>query len=627
LHDITARKRAEEALRESERKLKTLFEILPVGVSILDAERKIAYVNPALERILDISREGLFKGDHKSRRYLRPDGTLMAAEEFASVRAIKEQRAVHYVETGVVKEDGNVVWTDVSAVPVAFPDWKVVVVTSDITDRRRAEETLRESEEKFAKAFRASPNLMSITTLDGRIIDVNDAYCALASYSREELVGKSVLDFNVWADPEQRKAMVEQVRREGRARDLYVSLRTKSGEIRLLHFAAESIAIGGEQCLICVAKDVTEYRLAEEALRESERKYRELFENAREAIMTVDLEGRITDINKLVEEYGFKREELIGKRLFDFVPEYDRARAISDFDVLVGGNMVHGEMDVVTPKGIFTVEYRDNPIVRAGEVVGVQAILTDITERKKTEKELLDYQAKLKALAAELTLTEEHQRQRIAADIHDHVSQPLAISKMKLETLRGSAGKRIGEELKSVCGLLAQTIDEMRTLTFDLSSPILHELGLEQALREYLTECIENKHGIHTEFEDDGRPKPLDNDVRSLLFRDVRELLVNVVKHAEAKQVRVSVRRDGSMIRITVEDDGVGFDPVAAVSLTGKTGCFGLFSIRERLEDVGGHLEIDSSPGHGCKVTITAPLKRKEVTGGREKTTHKKKRN
>jgi len=170
--DITERQRAEEALRESERKLKTLFEILPVGISILDAERKIVYGNSALEKILDIPREGLFRGNYARRTYLRPDGTSMPAEEFASTRAIKERRAVHDVETGVVKEDDTVIWTSVSAVPVAFPDWKVVIVTSDITERREAQEKLKETLGKLQLSLRGIIQVIS------RIVEMRDSYTA-----------------------------------------------------------------------------------------------------------------------------------------------------------------------------------------------------------------------------------------------------------------------------------------------------------------------------------------------------------------------------------------------------------------------------------------------------------------
>jgi diguanylate cyclase (GGDEF)-like protein/PAS domain S-box-containing protein len=137
--DVTDRKRAEQALLEREMKLSKLFEILPVGISILDAEGNVTFTNPALKNILDISDEGLLKGTYTNRKYLRNDGTFMPVDELVSVRALKENREIADVETGVIKEDGSIVWTDVNAVPVNFRDWKVVMVTSDITERKHAE--------------------------------------------------------------------------------------------------------------------------------------------------------------------------------------------------------------------------------------------------------------------------------------------------------------------------------------------------------------------------------------------------------------------------------------------------------------------------------------------------------
>ena len=143
VRDITERKRADEASREREKKISTLFEILPVGISILDAARKISYVNPALETMLGLSEEVLQKKVYENRKYLDSAGAPMPADGFASAQALKNNQVIRNVETGVVKEDGSVIWTNVSAVPVDFPDWKIVVVTSDITERKRAEEEIR----------------------------------------------------------------------------------------------------------------------------------------------------------------------------------------------------------------------------------------------------------------------------------------------------------------------------------------------------------------------------------------------------------------------------------------------------------------------------------------------------
>jgi len=127
---------------------------------------------------------------------------------------------------------------------------------------------------------------------------------------------------------------------------------------------------------------------------------------------------------------------------------------------------------------------------------------------------------------------------------------------------------------------------------------------------EWLTEQTQHRRGILSYFEDDGQPKPLDDDIRVLLFQAVRELLVNVAKYAQAQSVKVTTRRDGGDIRIIVEDDGVGFAPPSiGYQWSGMKG-FGLFSIRERLDHIGGHLEIKSELGHGTQVTLVAPLKR-----------------
>ena len=247
----------------------------------------------------------------------------------------------------------------------------------------------------------------------------------------------------------------------------------------------------------------------------------------------------------------------------------------------------------------------------------VNAYGLDITERKQAEEKLLDYQEQLKQLASQLTLAEESERHRIATELHATIGQSLVVSKLQLDTLRASApSAEIAKKLGEVCETLNETIQGMRSLTFDLSSPILYELGFEKAVAEWLIERIQQKHDIATEFEDDGQPKPLDEDIRVFLFRDVRELLLNVIKHARAKKVKVSVRRVGRQIHVGVEDDGWGFDPAKVRATAVRKGGFGLFSIRERLEQIGGELEIDSAPGHGTKVTLVAPLKQDQINDG-----------
>jgi signal transduction histidine kinase len=162
--------------------------------------------------------------------------------------------------------------------------------------------------------------------------------------------------------------------------------------------------------------------------------------------------------------------------------------------------------------------------------------------------------------------------------------------------------------LDEVRQLIDESLQQTRSLVFQLSPPVLYELGLEQAI-EWLAEQMQQRHGLHTEFHRDRDPKPLDEEVSIVLFQAVRELLLNVAKHAQATCAAVTIARENGSVRVTVDDDGIGFHPDDALSLAGGPRGFGLFNIRERLELLGGRLEIASSPERGTSAVVTAPLK------------------
>jgi len=249
----------------------------------------------------------------------------------------------------------------------------------------------------------------------------------------------------------------------------------------------------------------------------------------------------------------------------------------------------HDELEV-------RVEQRTAELAKA-----IEELQNEISERKTAQE-------KLRYLAKELTLAEERLRRRIATDVHDHIGQNLAISKIKLESLRETTSSpELTASLEEICQLIAQIIESSRSLTFELSPPVLYELGFEAAV-EWLVRHARQKHGLSTDFKSDGRPKPLSDDIRVLLFQAVRELLVNVAKHAQARNATVSTRKVGNQIQVTVEDDGVGFDTSKISSRDYKTSGFGLLSIRERLRSIGGRFEIDSKPGRGTRVTLTAQI-------------------
>jgi len=233
----------------------------------------------------------------------------------------------------------------------------------------------------------------------------------------------------------------------------------------------------------------------------------------------------------------------------------------------------------------------------------------DMARRKKAEEKLRDYHAKLKSLAKASWLTEERERRRISHGLHDDIGQKLAVAKLDLlSSLQGDISPETAESIKKVCSEIEIVIGSVRSFTFELSNPVLTELGLEAAIERHLSGEIRNKHGIKFELNKCGQLARLDEDISMCLFRSTRELLNNVVRHSHAKNVTVSVDKTEEDIIITVSDDGVGFDPEAISSKIDDKGGFGLFSIREQVESFSGQLKIESKPGHGSKFTIIMPL-------------------
>lgn len=227
----------------------------------------------------------------------------------------------------------------------------------------------------------------------------------------------------------------------------------------------------------------------------------------------------------------------------------------------------------------------------------------------QNERDLTELSGKLRSLSSELLLTEERERRRIAVDLHDRIGHALANVKMQLGALReGVSGKENHEYIHRISDLIDQSIQDTQSLTFDLSPPVLYDLGLEAAI-EWLVDQTQEQHRISMAFNDDLNPKPLDESIRVLAFQATRELLFNMVKHAQAHHAWVSMKQVDSEVHIEIEDDGIGMQASKqSGKQTKKGGGFGLFSIQERLKLSGGRLEIASDPGKGTRITLIVPM-------------------
>jgi len=239
----------------------------------------------------------------------------------------------------------------------------------------------------------------------------------------------------------------------------------------------------------------------------------------------------------------------------------------------------------------------------------VVEVSRNVTDRKLAEKKLLAYHQRLRELASQLSLAEEKERRRIAVEVHDHIGQNLAFAKMKLGDLKKAvATPDCLRAVDEIIELVDSTIQDTRSLVSDIGSPILYELGLVPAIHG-LTQKFQEQHGFHIQLENDRNSMSVSHDVKVLLYQAVKELLTNVAKHAEATTCTVSLKVQGQDIRVDVTDDGRGFDTEDVETIGEEGSFFGLFSIRERLEPLGGNLRVHSRASDGTRVTLLAPLK------------------
>ena len=364
-----------------------------------------------------------------------------------------------------------------------------------------------------------------------------------------------------------------------------------------------------------------ELRTAEEELRqqndelvaarsvmEAERqRYLDLFEHAPDAYLVTDLNGVILEVNSPAEVLlKVPHSHLGGKPLVLFVAEADRLALQALLGRLQSGSQP--ERCELTMRarggGAFAAAAMVVPVCDAqGTAHSFRWTLRDISYRKQAEQQLLAQQDELRELASNLVLAEEHARRALAVGIHDEMSQPLAFLQLKLGLARETAtDDSTREQLAEAEQVLKRVIETSRSLTFEASSPVLYELGFGSAL-EWLVEDVCARHAIKPHFSVEGEALPLTEDIKVLVFRAVRELLVNAAERAQARNVHVQARWLRNQLQITVSGDG---NPIILPAEEDESDRL-LFAIRERMAHLGGSVATESVGGGGAQVTITAP--------------------
>ena len=370
---------------------------------------------------------------------------------------------------------------------------------------------------------------------------------------------------------------------------------------------------GTPEAIVSAILDITGRKRLERALNEFRYRQRSILDNIPDIAWLKDTENKYVVVNKAFSQAcGMEPQMVIGKTDFDIWPRNLAEKYwLDDREIMQTGQGKHLQQPLVDGAG--NSQWRDiikTPILDSkGRITGTAGISRDITAHKETEAELRELRDNLRSLTMEVALAEEKERRRIALELHDHISQNLAYCRIKLgEMVKENKSSQLMQSINELLNIVTETIADTRSLTFELSPPVLYdEMDLEQAI-QWLGQKIIAGIGINFRLDNDDQLAQISQELKILLFQIVRELLNNVAKHAQAKEALVFIRKTGDNILIDVQDDGIGFDVSLITDFRKFPIGYGLFSIRERLNHLGGYFDIKSNPGKGATVSILVPI-------------------
>ena len=600
VRDVSGRREAEEKIRETENRYRTLVEQIPAVTYVqepieADNPKAITYMSPQYEIMLGYPADAEIVDEEHWLRVLHPDDRKrVLAEEHRTDETGEPFR----VEYRMIARDGRVVWVRDEATLLKDQEGNPLYwlgVQYDITEQKRSEEEFRKSEERFRATFEQAAVGILQVGLDGGWLRFNDKFCDIVGYDREELGAASVFslispeDFD--RDFERGVSMLagelndytEEKLIVGRGgRRVWINL-----TVSLVHDESDE-----PRYFIAVVEDIGKRKQAEQDLGQSEALYRTVVEQAAENIFLVDAESRrVLEANEaLLDSLGYADEELEGMTLYDIVA-HDRESVDSNIGrVMEEGSAYLGERQYRRKDGsLADVEVNVSAVPYNGETA-MCIVAHDVTERKRTEIMLEEIR--------------EAERNRIARELHDSTLQDIVYALQEIQVMQVVAGEEGDPALEDTAEALRRSVEGLRDAIF--------ELRLKEALDRSLVSSLEslvdlNRRMSRGKYElelvvGDDFPDRLPNRTGQEITRLVQEALTNVRRHAEAGHAKVELGLDGDLAYVEVSDDGRGFDPGSA-----RTG-IGRQSMGHRALELGGEFSVRSAPGGGTRVRFSIPL-------------------
>jgi PAS domain S-box-containing protein len=629
VRDITGQKRLEEGMRKSAQRYRLLAENVSDVLFIMDLNLRSTYISPSVEKLTGYSVEEAMA--LPMAEAYSPQSITLAMQAFAEELSLEkggqnDPSRVRTIEMEGYGKDGSTIWTearmrflrDSNGHPIG-----ILGVSRDITERKKAEIAIRASEEQYRSLVEDMPFLVCRFLPDGTVIFANKNLCDYFGRSRESLKGQNLFDFIPEENRQELKGRFRSLTKENPVVTYECEVIVPDGSRRCQRRTDRALfdESGRLKEYQCLGLDVTEQKRAEEALRESEKRYKQLFNHAPAGIYAVDFrEQRFTAVNDVMRQYtGYSTDEFLTMSPYDILSDDGKALYADRVRRWVAGEKVPEtvEYKIRTKDGkeLWTALNID-PIVENGRVIGATAVVHDVTDRREADQKLRESEERLRSLSAELMKAQEKERRRISKELHDELGQTLAILKHRVRSL----GKellvyrpQVSSDHEATVGLVNEIIEKVRQISRDLHPSILDDVGLCPALRS-LADNFAQEYAIPVNLDLEEIDAFFSKETARTLYRIFQEALTNIAKHADANRVNVQLRRSSNYVHFMIEDDGKGFDANEVGARDEKRKGLGLALMEERADLVGGTLDIRSRDGaEGTKILLTVPIEKRSV--------------
>lgn len=614
IDDISAREQAKKALTESEQRFRTTFELSASGKALVALDGRWLQVNQKLCDIVGYSRYEMLTKTFQEITYPEDLETDLAYIQ----QLLANEIASYSMEKRYVRRNGSLVWIDLTVALVKNAEGVAEYFIADIQDisaRKCAEAKLQASEHHLRDVLNSLFAFVGVMTPDGILREANDAALRVAHLQPEDVLGKPLVE-TYWLA----HSPAVQARMQHAIEQALAGLPQRYDEV---------IRIGDQQfldidftiCAMCdeagqvthlvpSAVDITERKRGESLLAREALRWRILFEQAKDAMFVIDESGRVTEANhSFAAMLGCSMEEVLTLYPKDWDASYATQKkpgahwpefptVSASFESLIRRR--NGEL--------FDAELSYSPAEWEGKKQ-LFFMCRDVTARKQAEKRLTEFARQLELLSQKVLTTQEAERRHIARELHDEIGQLLTVIKLDLRSiLRHAQAQPFVSTVTSALAIVDELVAHVRNLSLDLHPSILDDLGLVPALRWY-SQRQEPHFGFPIVLSLAADNDRLPAAIEAACFRIVQEALTNAARHARATRVEIALEVTDENVSIAIQDNGVGFDIDHVRRGTSFGTGFGLLSMQERAQLVGGCLDLSSARGKGAEIKATFPLR------------------